>query len=115
MQYSIDRLKEDLPPVKVNLGEPWGIKECPVAGRKKKFPSILLPFDMYQGPYVVIGVDVTIGVAPYAMPLHLPGIIRLWIGENDQGNFVYREDIDQIALFWNEDDILDAAEYLLRL
>lgn len=43
MKYTMERLKEDLLPVKVNIGEPWGIRKCPVAGRKKKFPSVLLP------------------------------------------------------------------------
>jgi len=48
MRYTIETIKENLPPVKVNIGDPWGIKECPVAGRKKKFPSILLPLGYVQ-------------------------------------------------------------------
>ena len=73
------------------------------------------PFDVYQGPYVVIGADLTMGMAPYAMPVHLPGIIRLWIYENEQGSFVYREDIDRSESFWDEHDIVSAAMELLRM
>ena len=72
------------------------------------------PFDVYKGPYVVIGADVTVGMPPYAMPLSLPGIIRLWIYENEQGSFVYREDTDESELFWDENDIVSAAMELLR-
>lgn len=43
MKYTIKKLKEDLPPVRVNLGDSWGIKECPVGGRKREFPHVLLP------------------------------------------------------------------------
>lgn len=92
-------------------GETWYLH----AKLAQELNGEIKPFDVYQGPYVVIGADVTVGFPPYAMPIHLPGIVRLWIGENEQGSFVYREDIDQIALFWDETDIVDAAEYLLRL
>jgi hypothetical protein len=73
------------------------------------------PFDVYQGPYIVFGADLTVGMSPYAMPVHLPGIVRLWIYENEKGSFVYREDTDESAIFWNENDIVGAAMELLRI
>ena len=42
-KYTMETLKEDLPPVKVNLGDSWGIKECPAYGRKEKFAGVMLP------------------------------------------------------------------------
>ena len=71
------------------------------------------PFDVYQGPYVVVGGDVRIGNAPYAMaPSHL-GIVRLWI--TDEG--VYREDTDTLTPCFVYDDacIVEAAEIAIGL
>ena len=52
----------------------------------------LKPFDQYQGPYIIVGGDLTVGNAPYAMPVQRLGIVRLWLTEDG----VYREDTDQI-------------------
>ncbi len=52
------------------------------------------PFDQYQGPYVLVGEDVRVGVAPYQ---HTPtglGVIRLWILSDDLTR-VYREDTNE--------------------
>ena len=47
-KYTINTIKEYLPPVKVDLGKAWGIKECPVAGKKEKFAGILLPLGIAE-------------------------------------------------------------------
>jgi hypothetical protein len=53
------------------------------------------PFDMYQGPYVVIGNDVRIGIEPYAYCP--PGTAtRLWLcSEDGCGGAVYNEANDK--------------------
>lgn len=77
----------------------------------------LKPFDSYQGPYIVVGGDLTVGSSPYAIPVQHLGIVRLWIGYDEDGMpSVYREDTDQSAQFLCEDDIdgaIDAAKFLL--
>lgn len=50
------------------------------------------PFDMYQGPYVAIGGDLTAGLSPYAIPVKLPGIVRVWVQAS-------LEDVDAIVLY----------------
>ncbi len=45
----------------------------------------VMPFDQYQGPYIVIGPDIRIGRDPYAYcPRHL-GIVRLWVQDYGDG------------------------------
>lgn len=51
----------------------------------------LKPFDVYQGPYIVIGADTRVGQSPYALAVRGLGIVRLWIGDNH----VYREDTEE--------------------
>ncbi len=62
------------------------------------------PFDMYQGPYVVIGADIRVGASPYAMPVQHLGIVRLWVGSADDNSdmaTVYNEATDKVsAPFW---------------
>lgn len=78
------------------------------------------PFDQYQGPYVAIGGDVTAGQAPYAIPVQLPGIVRLWlISDGDGFATVWNEDTRQSSEEFPEDDPLsdvlavNAAESVL--
>ena len=69
----------------------------------------LQPFDVYQGPYIMIGPDMRIGERPYQLAVQNLGIIRLWI-VSDDGAFgqVYREDTEKLSdSFWYED--LEAA------
>ena len=91
-------------------GETWPLH----AKIAQELNGEIKPFDVYQGPYVVIGGDLTIGNIPYAMPILHLGIIRLWICEDATGSFVYREDIDKAEPFWNDEDVVSAAMELLR-
>ncbi len=78
----------------------------------------LKPFDVYQGPYIVIGGDLTVGNSPYKVPLQRLGIIRLWICPDNEGIMLelYREDTEESIPFWNyEDDAVEAAIELLGL
>jgi hypothetical protein len=53
------------------------------------------PFDMYQGPYVVIGGDFR-GEGVYAPLIQHLGIVRLWIGEDGDGDgYVFNEANDK--------------------
>jgi len=61
----------------------------------------VMPFDQYQGPYIVIGEGVRISNPP--VPRHL-GFVCLWVGED----YIYREDTDTTAIFFL-DDIEDAV------
>ena len=82
----------------------------------KAIGGTLKPFDVYQGPYIVVGGDLTVGNSPYAIPVQNLSIIRLWIGDDDKGTFVYREDIDHAKyIFPCEHDAIEAAKELLQL
>ncbi len=63
------------------------------------------PFDVYQGPYVVIGEDITSGAQPYAYCPRGLGVVRLWIIDDDGGGTctVYNEANDKISkpFWWN--------------
>jgi hypothetical protein len=73
------------------------------------------PFDVYQGPYIVFGEDITVGNIPYAMPLQGLGIIRLWITENDDIPVVYREDTEESIPYWYCEELaVEAAKELLE-
>ena len=68
----------------------------------------LEPFDVYQGPYIVVGPDVRVGSAPYQLAVQHLGVKRLWIVPEDDSNGafvqVYREDTDTLSeLIWWED------------
>ena len=59
------------------------------------------PFDVYQGPYILVGSEILTGESPYQMAVGNP--TRLWITENS----VYREDTDREVTC--PIDIVDAA------
>lgn len=64
----------------------------------KALNGTLKPFDVYQGPYISIGGDVRIGSAPYAIAPRLPGIVRLWLIDDEDGFCrVYNEDTEKIS------------------
>lgn len=60
------------------------------------------PFDVYQGPYVVIGADIRCGNGPYAMAPRGFGIARLWICDDEKhgGTVVYNEANEKSSPFW---------------
>lgn len=71
-----------------------------------EFGGSVEPFDQYQGPCVVIGDDIRVGRAPYALAPRGLGIVRLWI-QSDDGAFytVYNEANDrqsEIAFLWDD-------------
>ena len=96
-------------------GEVWELH----AEIAKALGGVLKPFDVYQGPYIVIEEDVRIGNTPYAIPLTGLGIIRLWIcgDEEDEGFFkIYKEDTDTTSFSFLWDDVemaIEAAKSLM--
>ena len=55
----------------------------------------LKPFDVYQGPYISVGIDLRIGNSPYSIPVQNQKCIRLWvIPVDDYDVAIYREDTD---------------------
>ena len=93
-------------------GEIWEIH----AEIAKAVGGELKPFDVYQGCYISVGADVVANAKScYRMPIQHLGCIRLWIGEDDNGCYVYREDTDEIAhFFWNDIELaICAAKSLL--
>jgi len=55
----------------------------------------LKPFDVYQGPYISVGVDLRIGNTPYSIPVQNQKCIRLWVvNVEDYDAAIYREDTD---------------------
>ena len=58
----------------------------------RELHGIVKPFDVYQGPYVLIGSEFR-DSGVYA-PLVDRQAVRLWIGEIDGSTRVYREDTD---------------------
>ena len=94
--YHIDQNGND------SNGECWPIH----AAIARAIGGKLQPFDVYQGPYIVIGSDVRIGERPYQLAVQNLGIIRLWI-VSDDGAFgqVYREDMEKLSeSFWYDDE-----------
>ena len=89
-------------------GNVWNIH----AAIAKAVGGTLKPFDQYQGPYIVVGTDITVGKSPYQLvPTHL-GIIRLWVCED----VIYREDNEKTAPYFPYDELsaVDAALSLLE-
>ena len=89
-------------------GTTWPIH----AAIAKALGGEVMPFDKYQGPYIVIGKDVRISNPP--APRHL-GVVCLWVGEDEDGSYVYREDTDTTAQFFPGDceDAVQAARELM--
>ena len=75
----------------------------------KAIGGTLKPFDVYQGPYIAVGGDLTMGNSPYAIPLQNLGIVRLWICSDDYLEMVYREDTEESIIFWDEHSAILAA------
>jgi hypothetical protein len=74
----------------------------------------LRPFDVYQGPYVVVGPDMTVGRSPYSHPVQNMGVVRLWLGYNEEmGDYIYREDIDESIAFYDEKSLVAAAKEIM--
>ncbi len=76
------------------------------------------PFDVYQGPYVVIGADLRAGSDPYAFAPRGLGIVRLWLCSEGDGPLctIYNESTDkQSEPFWYDDEIgaVEAARNVL--
>ena len=98
-------------------GDTWDIH----AAIAKALGGKIKPFDKYQGPYIVIGKDITAGISPYAMPIQGIGIIRLWLisqpNDKDSGFYcIYREDTDETSFpfWWNDEAMaIEAARSLL--
>ena len=93
-------------------GETWDIH----AAVARSVGGTLQPFDVYQGPYILVGKDRRVGERPYRVTL--PGPCRLWItaDENDTGT-VYREDTGASACWWpysSESRAIEAARSLLE-
>jgi len=67
----------------------------------REFNGELKPFDVYQGPYIAINGDITMGDSPYSVPIPFPerfGLIRLWLFTDPNGDdYVYREDNGALA------------------
>ena len=78
----------------------------------------LEPFDVYQGPYIVVGPDIRVGRKPYQVAVQHLGVLRLWLFADDDGTgTVYREDTDTKATFFpigNTRRACKAARSLLK-
>jgi hypothetical protein len=94
-------------------GEEWPIH----AAIAKALGGTLQPFDVYQGPYILIGEDVRTGNPPYAVAVQHMGVKRLWIVPVDNGPFlqVYREDTETLSseFWWDDTDGAIAAAHEL--
>jgi len=81
--------------------EEWPLHFGIAEGLKKESKKVeVKPFDYYQGPYIVIGDDITVGSCPYKIPVQNMGVIRLWlIPDEDGSDFVrlFREDTEQTS------------------
>lgn len=80
----------------------------------------LKPFDQYQGPYIAINGDITMGDSPYSVPIPFPerfGLIRLWLFTDPNGDdYVYREDNGALApcIGFIPETCIEAARSLLE-
>jgi hypothetical protein len=86
-------------------GDTWSVH----AAIARAVGGTLEPFDVYQGPYVLVGDDRLCGQSPYRVTL--PGPCRLWLDANASGmGTVYREDTGTAALYWPESSETAAVE-----
>jgi len=84
-----------------NDGNEWVIH----AAIAKAVGGTLQPFDQYQGPYILVGGDVRIGSRPYQLAVQGLGIVRLWLGvDEDDMPCIYREDTDETVSYWPDDE-----------
>jgi hypothetical protein len=94
-------------------GEVWGIH----AAVAKAVGGTLKPFDQYQGPYIVVGDDVTVGEPPYALAVQHLGVTRLWLCSDDGWlGYVYREDTETQSMRFamsDESAAIEAARQVL--
>ena len=82
----------------------------------KAVNGTLKPFDKYQGPYIAVGPDFLAGTRPYRVPIQNLGCVRLWLGWNeDEGPYIYREDIDKTMFLpsLDEETLADCAREIL--
>ena len=87
-------------------GNEWPIH----AAIAKAVKGTLQPFDQYQGPYILVGEDVRIGSRPYQVAVQGLGVIRLWLGaDDDDMPYIYREDTDEIIHYWPLDAMTAVA------
>jgi len=85
-------------------GDVWKIH----AAVAKAVGGRLMPFDVYQGPYIVVGPDLRVGRTP-VNARHL-GIVRLWLYvKDDLVGVVYREDTDTYREYLPIDDADEAC------
>ena len=49
------------------------------------------PFDVYQGPYVLVGSDIRSGDEPYQIAPRGLGVVRLWLCDKDGYFTVFNE------------------------
>ena len=93
-------------------GETWSTH----AAVAKAVGGELKPFDAYQGPYIAVGGDVTVGESPYALAVQGLGIVRLWLCSDDGWlGYVYREDNDAQSMRFAMDDESAAIEAALEV
>jgi hypothetical protein len=86
-------------------GDTWSVH----AAIARAVGGTLEPFDVYQGPYVLVGDDRRAGRRPYQVTL--PGPCRLWVGTDSEGlGTVSREDTGAVALYWPESSETAAVE-----
>ena len=92
-------------------GESWPI-HLAIA---KELGGELRPFDVYQGPYIVIGNDVVAQPnSDYRIPIQGFGIIRLWVFyDEDRLLTIYREDNEKSVTCWTELEAVIAAKELV--
>lgn len=75
--------------------------------RDEGYEVRLQPFDVYQGPYIVVGGDVRVGQAPYQYCP--PGPTRIWIGDG----VVYREDTGESVPVIPLEHVVSSAALIL--
>lgn len=86
----------------------------------KAVGGTIQPFDVYQGPYVLVGADFRVGEPPYQYAPGGFGVKRLWVQSDDGFSAtIYREDteiesepFDACGPFAGEDAARAALELL---
>jgi len=95
--------------------EPDGTEWPLHAAIAKAVGGKVMPFDKYQGPYIVVGEDEVMGQRPYAVPVQGLGIVRLWMWETDYEFYIWREDIEiTVGPFFSEGELIEAALDLVK-
>ena len=68
-------------------------------------------FDQYQGPYILVGSDIRVGTQRYQLAVQHMGVKRLWVCNEGDCVYLWREDTDTRS----EPFFIDETDWAIEL